>query len=293
MVTNPGSNLPQDLCAHYDIEVTPQQIVVDGTSHDTRPGISFEQIDTWVRTAKVHPHVLGTTAAEFVSLFTRVARRDREILAVMTSRKIIGSHDAAVIASRSVMEKQRDVRIAVGDTGTTDLGAGLACLLAAEARNAGLDLERVAELVEAYRTHVRMYIMPKTLEYLVKGGRASSLRAFFAGLFGLRPLLSFVDGELKAVGKIPMKADIATAVASAVEADIGRARPVWAAIFHGGAPTAAAFAAKELRTRFDVRYLLSRPISPSIYVHGGPECLGVVVLPLDGLPWKPTRTPPA
>lgn len=292
VVTNPGSNLPPELVARYGIELTPQQIVVDGTAHDTREGLSFEQIDAWVRTAKEHPYVLGTNAGEFAGLFQRVLQRDEEIFAVMTSRKIIGSHDAAQVAARTVTERHPTARILVGDTGVTDLGAGLASLLAAEAREAGLGMADIARLIDAFRNHARFVVTIKTLDYLVKGGRASSMRAFFADLLGLRPLIAFVDGELRAVGKTRTKSDPSGAVGEWLAKNVAPKTPVWAGVFHGGSPALAAVTLKDLRARFDVRFALSRPLSPSIYLHAGPESLGAVVVPLDALPWRPRRSPP-
>jgi fatty acid-binding protein DegV len=47
----------------------------------------------------------------------------------------------------------------------------------------------------------------------------------------------------------------------------------------------------ELRRRFDIAFLYTRPLSPSIYLHCGPGALGAAVVPLDALPWTPTQTP--
>src|SRR5690349_7108042 len=131
IVTNPGANLPAVMLAHYGIALAPQQIVVDGTSHDTREEVTLAQVDAWVRTAKEHPYVIGTTAAELATLFTEVGRDNEDILAIMSSRKIISSYDAAVSATRTLAKHDRyaKLRIRVVDTTVTDLGAGMICVL--------------------------------------------------------------------------------------------------------------------------------------------------------------------
>ena len=170
LVTNPGSNRSAAAITRYDVHVTPQNIIVDGAAYDTRSEMSFETIDAWVRTAKVHPYVVGTTAAEFVGLFRELAARDREMLVVMTSRKIIGSHDAAVSAAKTLGSQRGfvDVRIRVADTGMTDVGAGLATILAGEAKRAGASLDELAALVDAFRSHARLVVLPEILGYFVK-----------------------------------------------------------------------------------------------------------------------------
>lgn len=289
IVTNPGSNLPPSAVERYQVHITAQHIVVDGEHHDTRGGISFATIDGWVQRAAHHPHVVGTTAAEFVGMFRALAKEDRELLAVMTSRKIIGSHDAAHLAARTLREQggARAPRVVVCDSGSTDVGAGLCCILAGEARAAGVPIEEIAKCIQAARQHGRMVLTVETLDYLVKGGRASTVRAFLAGLLGVRPIIGFLDGELKAVGKLRTRAEAPPALADALEKDVGGGRRVWAAVFHGGVAARAQQAEAELRKRFDVVFSMVRPLSPSIYLHGGPGSLGAVVLPLDPLPWQP------
>ena len=295
ILTNPGSNLSPEIVARYGVALTPQKIVVDGVEHDTRDGVALETIDGWVRTAQEHPYVLGTSAAEYAGMFRDLAANDRQILAVMTSRKLIQSHAAAVAAARILGDQAAfaDVEVAVADTGTTDVGAGLATILAGEADRAGVPLDRIAELLEAYREASHAAFAVETLDYLVKGGRATAMRAFIANLFQIRPLIAFEDGELKAAGKIPASADPTVRLAAYLAAAIGgRQRRVWAGIFHGNAPEKARRLADQLRERFDVAFLYSRPLSPSIYLHGGPGSVGATVVPLDALPWQPPGTPP-
>jgi DegV family protein with EDD domain len=293
IVTSPGSNLGEDAVAAYGIHVTPQQIIVDDVAHDTREGVALETVDRWVRTARTHPHVVGTTAAEFVPILREAARREPDVAVIMTSRKVIGSHDAAVIAARKVRELPNlaHARIVVADTGVTDLGAGLACVLAAEAAAAGVGIDALPALLDAYRASVQFAFTVETLDYLVKGGRATAVRAFLANVLGVRPVVAFVDGELKVVSKMSTKAEPAQVLTESLEGSFGKGRRIWAGVFHGNAPAKAAVLTKELRRRFDVAFLCTRALSPSIYLHCGPGTLGVTAVPLDALPWKPAQPP--
>ncbi|EYF04629.1 DegV family protein [Chondromyces apiculatus] len=293
IVTNPGSNLPAAVVERYGILVAPQQIVVDGVAHDTRHGVDMAMVEGWVRSAKEHPHVVGTTAAEFVSVLRGATRQDREVLVIMTSRKIIGSFDAAQVAARTLlrMTGNEGVRVVVCDTGVTDAGAGMACILAGEARAAGLSLDEVVQLLDAYRTQVRFGFLTETLEYLVKGGRATALRALLANVLGVRPLVAFNEGELRVVAKVSTKVEPGEALAQWVEGSLGPGRRIWAAIFHGGVPERAVKTAVALRKRLDVSFLWIMPLSPSIYLHTGPGAVGVAVVPLSVLPWWPDAAP--
>lgn len=287
ILTNPGSNVPPELIARYGVALTPQKIVVDGVEHDTRGEIDFARIDAWVKSAREHPYVLGTSAAEFTSAFVELAKRDREIVAVMTSRKVIQTHDSAMAAKRAVakLPGHGDLDIRVLDSGFTDLGAGFVVALAGEARRAGRTLDEIEALVEAYRSEARFALVPDTLDYLVKGGRATALRAFVANVLGVRPLAGMREGELAMLGKITGSTDRAEAIADYMERELGAGRPVWIGVFHGNAPSRANALAASLGRRFRVAYQCIRPLAASIYLHMGPGAVGAIVAPIDRLPF--------
>ena len=292
VVTNPGSNLPAKAIDHYGITISPQQIVVDGKTHDTRKPIALDQVDIWVRTAREFPHAVGTTATEFTQIFSQLAKDDREIIAVMTSRKIIQSYAAATAAARTLAERPQfaTTKIAVVDSTFTDLGAGLIALAAGEAKLGGAAFQRVVPSLEAMAARGRFVMSLFTLENMVKGGRAGFLRAWLADFLKIKPILGFVDGEIKSIGKMSASGDRCKAIVDDL-VQVGKGRRVWAAVSHGGNPDEAAKLEHELRATFDVAYLISAPLSPSIYLYAGPRALCAAVMPIDKLAWEPT-TPP-
>lgn len=294
IVTNPGSNLDEDMALRLGVDVLPQKIVVDGISHDTRNTIDFQQVDGWVKRAHTHPFVQGTTEPEFVDYFTRLLRKenDPEILVVMTSRKVIGSHDAAVAAVKKLREsgdpQLRAARIEIIDTQVTDVGAGLITLAAVQARQAGLELSRTAVFLRRFVERGRNVFSVATLENLIKGGRASSLQGFVANFLNIRPLISIADGVPTSVAKISTRADMPEKLAEYLTSRIEPGTAVWLGVTHGNAPEKAEALATRLKASYRVEYAFVRPLSSSIYLHVGPGGVGAFVYPLDGLPFRPS-----
>ncbi|MGV3622995.1 MAG: DegV family protein [Archangium sp.] len=285
IITNPGSNLDEDEAHDFDIDVMPQKIVVDGISHDTRNDIgNFEKIDRWVKSAQRHPSVQGTTGAEFAETFARLGKTDPELLVVATSKRLIGSHDAAVAAS----SKLSGLKIEIVDTLVTDVGAGLCTLAAVQARKAGVPMKDIAKFVRAFAERGRNVITVTTLDNLIKGGRASALQGFMANMLNVRPLISIVDGAPSSVGRISAKHDRAQKAEEYLTSRIDPGAAVWVGVAHGGAPDVADALVKRLRDKYRVEYALVRPLSTSIYLHGGPGSVMSFVYPLDGLSFRPT-----
>jgi fatty acid kinase fatty acid binding subunit len=269
--------------------------LVDGVGHDTRDATSFAQIDAWVRGAKLHPYVVGTTAAEYVALLRRVARVDPNILTVTSSRRIIGSYDAAVSAARTMHERREHDRleIAVADSGVTDVGAGFAVAIAGELAQAGASLAEATRVLDAYRKSAVFRFVPDRLDYLVKGGRANLLKAWLADWMGVRPVIGFVDGEPSVVAKISTSADRTLGLVDVVVKACGEGERVCVAMMHGGgaAEQEAVHCEQAVRARLDVRSWTTRPLSPSIYLHAGPGSLALAVVSLDKLGWRSDATP--
>jgi DegV family protein with EDD domain len=293
IVTNRGSNLPGALVRHYGIKLTPQLIIVDGAAHDTSDTAALSQVDDWIRTARLHPHIVGTTAQEYVSFLTRGLREDPEVIAVMTSKRLIQSYLACTTAARTIAANPsfRDARIAVVDSRSTDVGAGLVTILAGEAARAHVPFERTVELLEAASAQCELVATVDTLDYLVKGGRATWAKAQLANFLKVRPLLACVDGEVANVGKISTSADAPVALADLLAGRIGRGRPVFLGVAHGDAPRKADALLEALRTRLDVKYAYSRQLTMTTYLQLARGGLAAAAVPLDRLPWWPPIPP--
>lgn len=292
ILTNPGANLPPELLRHYGIVMTGSSIVVDGETHDVREDVTLDEVDGWVSMARVHPYVLGTSAAEIARCCLKIGEEDDEILIVMSSRKIIPSFDSACSAVRTLESHPvgRKLRIRVVDSTSTDLGLGLPVLAAAEAARAGLAFDAVGDLVETLAGRGHFAFVPRSIDNLVRGGRASFLRGWMAKMLGLRPVLAFVDGEPAMVGKCKVNDDHPRLVAEYLrERVVGQF--AWIGVTHGGMAAEAERTASELRSRFDALYVVVRPLTPTVYLHAGPQAIGAVAFAMDGLPWMPPAPP--
>jgi DegV family protein with EDD domain len=288
IITNPGLNLSAEEIQRHRVVIMPQRIMVDGEEHDTRSRISFAEIDRWMRDAKQVPHIVGTTAAEFIDTFRRAAAEDPELLVVTASRKLIGTNQAAVSAARAytAMPANAHTRVVPIDCGSVDLPGAFCVGYAAEAAAAGHPLERVGEETRAFAAATSTITVPGTLDYLVKGGRASFLRALVANTLNLSPLIGFVDGEMRPIGTVK-RGEMVSAMRDHVVASAPRGARVWIGIAHGGNDAGAQALARELSAAFSVRRLVVRPLCATTYLNLGPQSLALSFTKIDELPWSP------
>lgn len=294
IVNNHGTNLPDAAVEHYGIVIAPATLLVDGVAHDTRePPITHEELDAWVKSAKEFPHVVGTSAHEFMQTYTEAAKTDPEILVVTASPKMVHTFQAATAAARTMQERPQyaHVKINIVDSGLVDIGVGMLTMLAAEASLGGVPLRRAVGLLETIALRSKFVGTVATLDNLVRGGRASFLRAWLADRLEIRPLLGLQSGELKSVGKINKRNDTSAAITDEL-AKVGDGRRVWACVAHGSAPDRARELLAAMKSRFDVAYSLTVPLSAGVYLHAGRGSVFGGVFPIDRLPWEPTTPPP-
>ena len=291
IVINQGANLPDRAIAHYPIVVAPAHIVVDGKEHDPSE-VSHTELDSWVKSAREFPHLIGTTAQEFAHMFTDLARDDSEIVVVAASRKLIGTYAAASSAARIVQERAAyaALKISIVDSMMVDIGPGMLALAAGEAKRAGIPMRRTVSMLESMALRARFCSTVATLDNLVRGGRASFVRAWVANFLDIKPLLGMENGEVSNVGKIKGNADRAEAITNEL-AKVGAGKRVWIGIAHGSDIETANSLRRSLEKKFDVVYSMTIPLNPTAYLHAGRGSIFAVVFPIDNLAWEPT-TPP-
>ena len=292
LLTNPASNMPASALSRYDILLARQTIVVDQQSHDTRADIPLATIDRWVATAKEFPKVLGSTSADLVPVFLDAVEKDRDLLVVVTSRRLIPTYHSAVSAAATVKTRvaRKDTTIHVVDTLSTDLGAALVAIAAAEVARTGLSAKDTAALVDELAARGRTAMHVQNMSHTLKSGRASLLKAWMTSILQVRPIMGIADGDLRVLGRIREKDDPVVALADHFSERMPERPRVWLGIAHGGDPSLAARCKQEMEGRFDVAFSLVRPLSSSLYLYLGPGALAVFVLPIEGLS-RPIPTP--
>jgi DegV family protein with EDD domain len=285
IITNPGSNLTQRQIERYGIILTPQTVMADGVAYPTQ-GLSVADIDGIIATAKAHPHVLGTSAAEFVTLFHDLAVKDPEIIVITNSRRIVGSYDAAMAAVRTLqtLPAFRQVNIAVVDSMQSDLGAGLLTLFCAESARLGKPFAAIVDAARKLAQEAHSVFVPMTLDFLVKSGRASFLKSMAANLLGKLPVVEFRNGELVNGGTVSKSANIAQHIAD----KLGQLAPpgdnAMLGVVHAHNLSAMEDLSRRLRSMYAPWCLQKREVSAGVYLSSGPA-FGGYVLPMRNAPW--------
>ena len=278
VLTNAGSNIPPELLKRWRIIVPTQKFEVNGVLHDFATATTA-MVDGWLASGAV-PQVAGTTATEFAAIFRETTANGDALIVITSSRKLTTTHDNAVRALTAFKAEKPHAQIAVIDTGVSDTASGLLVIMAARAIEEGKSFEQVKHIVSAHCRDVTLAAVPGSVDYLVRSGRASSLRGFMANLLKVAPIVTVRDGTLVADGTVSRAKQVKSLVDYAVTRT-GTSRPVWAAVAWANDKGPVAELEKELRAHFDIRYFYKNQLSITAYLFLGTKTFSVAVIPIS------------
>lgn len=281
IIASAGLNLPRELLAHCQVEETPHQIVVDGALHDVRTVTSTETLREWMRSAKTRPYPLGSSAAEYITLLNQIIKRTNEIVIVTGTRKILGTYDAAIAATRLLSSTKKGVDAQVLDTGLVEFGAGLIAAYCGAAARAGHDIASVVEAGQGLADASTQLCVPNVIDGLVKNGRPDLARGIDAGS-GV-PIIGMKDGEVRPFGSIAPGETAATKLVELLLQRYKAGSPLWLSVTFGDHAEPAQEVLAGVQRRFDVRYSVIRSMGPAGYLFLGPRSLIMTAHPISAM----------
>ena len=127
----------------------------------------------------------------------------QDILIIAFSSGLSTTYQSAMIAADELREKYPDRKICVVDSLCASLGEGLLCWYAAQKRDAGMELEELAQWLEDHKLNLCHWFTVDDLVYLKRGGRVSAATALVGTLLNIKPVLHVDnEGHLVSVSKV-------------------------------------------------------------------------------------------
>ena len=189
-------DLDIDLRHLYNIEVIPLTVTMKDRQYKDGLEIDTQQLFDYVKKYGELPVTSAITTEDFIRAF----QGQDEIIYISITSKLSECYKNATEAVRQLGAENR---VRVIDSLSITTGTGILVLRAAEMRNFGLTAAEIEERVLALVPKVRIAVLIDTLEYLRKGGRASTVTALLSNILKIRPILQVnPDGTLGVREKI-------------------------------------------------------------------------------------------
>ena len=272
IITDSLSDITSDLAEELGITVVPLYVRFGEEVYRDRIEITTEEFYRRLVHDAAFPSTTQPTPADFLGVYQKLAETADEILVVTLSKKLSGTYESALQATKLFEGKSR---IEVIDSQTVAMGLGLIVIAAAKALQAGAKLDELADLVRGAmpRSHLTAYF--DTLKYLAKGGRIGKAQGLMGAMLSIKPILTVKDGEMSPVTKLRSRAAGMDYLYNVV-ADFSNIEEL--AVEYCTTPDDADALVERLGSLYPKERIYKSTLSPVVGTYAGPDALAVTVL---------------
>jgi len=254
--------------------VVPLQVVVGERSY--RDGVELgpsELLEVLRDPEAPVPTTSQAAPGEFLGAYRGALEEGaEEVLAIVLSGAVSGTHQSALTGARQVEEG----RVEVMDSRTGSVALGLMVIRAIELLDAGRELDEVRDELERIRDRSGFFFTVRDLEGLLRSGRVSRGKAWLGNLLGLRPLLTVDDeGRIVPCGRVRSREAALDAVLERLDGALPGHDRYRLGVVHVGLPDFAGRVERKLRERYDPVEVHSQPLTAVIAAHVGAGAWGV------------------
>lgn len=186
IVTDSTSDIPKDLAASLPITIVPVYITLNGKSYLDNVDISRGDFYKKLPDSEPHPTTGAPSPEQFLQEYHDAA--DKGASAIF-SIHISETFSAILKSAQSAAEKFDRLPIYVIDSGNLSMAEGLIGIKAAQAAQEGKSAEEVKTIIDSIIPRTHAYAKLDTIDYLLKGGRMSSIQYSVVSILGIKPIL--------------------------------------------------------------------------------------------------------
>ena len=207
IVTDSTSDIPKNLAQELGIEILPLTLTVN--ENEYRDGIDITQQEFYeiLETSETVPSSSCVSPALYTELYEKSYEEGyTDVILTSINSKGSSTYQGAVMSKQMFFEDHPDavgkINIYNVDSGTYSMIYGLAVIEAARMANDGAAAREIVEHIENRVKDARGMFVPMNLKFVKKSGRVSAASAFVGDALGLKPVITFEDGESLVISKI-------------------------------------------------------------------------------------------
>ncbi len=273
IVTDSTADLPKALADELDISVVPLHIYF-GDEHFV-DGITISRDEFYRRLTtpgEALPRTSAPSSGEFAATYRSLSRQSDEIVSIHLSTKLSATHTAALVASQLLSDR---CSITVIDSTNASFALGLLVIQAARMARAGATATEVVRATRESIPRTMFFGVLETLEFLRRGGRIGTAKAFLGTLLRTKPLVGLRDGVAYPIERVRNRQ---RAVERIVQLVTQRGGVVALAVGHTTDESGMESLAQRLSDFFPFERLMRAQCGATLGTYLGPGAFGVALI---------------
>lgn len=290
IVVDSAANIPAQLVKKYNIDVISFVNYVDGnklicfdqslTPEEEREK-GTEYYNAMRKGSKVQTSLIST--GEFFDYFKKHMDKGKDVLYISLSKNISGNYNSARLAMNEIMDCPPNGRkIRIIDSLNASLAQGILAIYASEMREKGMEIDAVADILEAYPAKMNGVFTVGDLKYLSHTGRISGSTALVGNLLNIKPILrGNKDGFIVQYKKCRGRKSSLNTLVSLVCDNIEKPEEQIIGIAHADAYEDSLYVMDEIRKRINVRDFINTSYDFCTGSHVGPDTIALFFMAKD------------
>jgi DegV family protein with EDD domain len=186
IVTDSTSDIPDNVLVDLPISVIPLYLTVNGKSYLDRVDLSRDDFYRMLPDSDPHPTTAAPSSEHYIEVYDQAAEQGATAI---FSIHISETLSATIQSARTAAKQYTRIPVYPVDSGNLSMAEGLIVIKAAQAAKAGKSVEEVRAVIDSVIPRTHAYAKLDTIDYLLKGGRMSSIQYSVVSLLGIKPIL--------------------------------------------------------------------------------------------------------
>ncbi|KGH82565.1 DegV family protein [Oenococcus oeni] len=266
IVTDSTAQLTEDELKEYKITVVPlqislrKQILLDGVD------ISRSEFSRELKESKDFPRTSQPSIGQFKSVYDDLGKDGSTVISIHMSEVLSGTVNVAREAN-----KLTSTDVTVVDSGFTDRSLAFLVIEAAKMAQQGKCKTEILDQLAVKKTTTHLFCFINSLDYFVKGGRASRAIGFFSSLIKLKLVLTMEGNKLKVVSKCRGQARFQQIINKMVDSVVNSRGTTQVGLSYVDSDEEVSRIANFLHEKRPDLKIVTRLTSPIIMSHVGPK----------------------
>lgn len=205
--TDSTADIPKKFCEELNIDVLPLTVITED-GREFRDGIDITPAEIYkiIDASTKLPVSSQVSSVLYIQLFEKTWKDGyTDLIHTSINSKGSGTYQAAVLSKNMFFDEHPEAKevfnIHLIDSKTYSMTYGIPVIEAAQMVQNNATVESILAHLNEWIEHTRPMFVPLNLRCVKKSGRISPAAAFVGDAIGLKPLITFEDGEAKIIGK--------------------------------------------------------------------------------------------